>query len=400
MFSKLEVIFCVFSKLEIVFCGFVQKMISLTHYPAFQGLHKITSLTHLSRLLGRAEKGFVNALIPFNGVRFIVLLIALACWAVPGLAADMEITPFRTVNQSPLVQIYGFPAESSATITPAGRLTVGLAQDIASEYTVGSSNNEQITLDGESYRWTLSARYGLGERFEAGVEIPYILYGGGFLDGFMVDWHKTFGLPQGGRDTAPRDRLGYRYSKDGVQKLKMEHAGSGIGDIAISGGMKLYDVRDSRDHDSLALRASVKLPTGDSSSLRGSGSTDFSLALCGSMNSFTEWGSLGLFGSLGGMAMTRGDVLVDQQDNLAGFGTLGLGWGPAEWISFKVQLNAHTALYHGSSLDEISKTALMLVGGGALKLPGDYLLDIGVSEDVAVATAPDVAFHLGLSKRF
>jgi hypothetical protein len=118
------------------------------------------------------------------------------------------------------------------------------------------------------------------------------------------------------------------------------------------------------------------------------------------MNNFTEWGSLGLFGSVGGMTMTRGDVLSDQQDNLAGFGTLGLGWGPAEWISFKVQLNAHTALYHGSSLDEISKTALMLVGGGALKLPGDYLLDIGVSEDVAVATAPDVAFHLGLSKRF
>jgi hypothetical protein len=42
----------------------------------------------------------------------------------------------------------------------------------------------------------------------------------------------------------------------------------------------------------------------------------------------------------------------------------------------------------------------MLIGGGALKLPGEYLLDIGVSEDIAVATSPDVAFHLGLSKRF
>jgi hypothetical protein len=98
--------------------------------------------------------------------------------------------------------------------------------------------------------------------------------------------------------------------------------------------------------------------------------------------------------------MTRGDVLADQQNNLAGFGTVGFGWGPAEWISFKVQLNAHTALYHDSELVELSKTSLMLVGGGALKLPGEYLLDIGVSEDVAVATAPDIAFHLGLSKQF
>jgi hypothetical protein len=98
--------------------------------------------------------------------------------------------------------------------------------------------------------------------------------------------------------------------------------------------------------------------------------------------------------------MTKGDVLPDQQNNLVGFGTLGLGWGPAEWISFKLQLNGHTALYSNSSLIELSNNSLMLIVGGALKLPDGYLLDIGVSEDVAVATAPDVAFHLGLSKRF
>ncbi|MBL0224293.1 MAG: DUF3187 family protein [Geobacteraceae bacterium] len=327
-------------------------------------------------------------------------LVLLVCCPLPCLAADMEITPFRTVNQSPLVQIFGLPAETSATITPAGRLAVNLTQDIASEYTVSGTSSEEVILDGESYRWTLAARYGINERFEAGVEIPYILYGGGFMDGLIIDWHRTFGLHQGGRDTAVKGRLNYRYTKNGVEKLRMEQAGSGIGDIVLSGGMKLIDDHGSAAHDSLALRSSIKLPTGDSGSLRGSGSTDFSLSLCGSMNNFTEWGSLGVFGSLGGLAMTRGDVLADQQNHLAGFGTLGLGWGPAEWISFKVQINAHTPIYHDSSLDELSQTAVMLVGGGALKLPGGYLLDIGVSEDIAVTTAPDVAFHLGLSKRF
>jgi hypothetical protein len=312
----------------------------------------------------------------------------------------MEITPFRTINQSPVVQIYGLPAESSATIVPAGRLTVGLTQDVTSEYTVSRATGEQITLDGESYRWTLSARYGISDRFEAGIDIPYILYGGGFLDGFIVDWHNTFGMPQGGRDTAPKDRLSYRYRKNGVQKLSMDQAGSGIGDISLSAGMKLFEERGDAAHDAIALRLSVKLPTGESSYLRGSGSTDFALSLCGSMNNFTEWGSLGVFGSAGALAMTRGDVLADQQNNLAGFGTLGLGWGPAEWISFKVQLNAATAMYHGSSLDELSSASLVLVSGGAVKLPGGYLLDIGVSEDVAVTTAPDVAFHLGLSRQF
>jgi hypothetical protein len=316
------------------------------------------------------------------------------------MSAEMEITPFRMVSQRPLAQIYGVPADSSATVTAEKRVTIAITQDIASEYTVGQTSNERIVLDGESWRWTLAARYGVGPRVDVGIDVPYILYGGGFMDGFIEGWHATFGMPQGGRDTALRNRLAYSYTKDGVQKLNMRQAGSGIGDIMLSSSLNLYELAGSGAHDRLALRGTIKLPTGESDALRGSGSTDFSLALNGSMNNFTEWGTLGVFGSIGGMAMTRGSVLPDQQNRLAGFGTFGLGWGPAEWISFKLQLNGHTALYHGSSLDELARHTLMLTGGGALLLPGGYLLDIGVTEDVAVGTAPDVALHLGVSKQF
>lgn len=348
-------------------------------------LRKAGSLTHV----------FLCATAGICTLVVVLLFQATAC-----LSADMEITPYRTVDQRPLVLIFGLPAESSAVVTPAGHSAFSLTQDVASEYTVSQTSHEQITLDGESYRWTLSARYGISDRFEAGIAIPYMLYGGGFLDDFIIDWHKTFGLPQGGRESAPRNRLNYSYTKDGVRKLDMSHAGSGIGDIVLGGGMKLYEAGDPSFRDNIALRTTLKLPSGDSSSLRGSGSTDFSLSLCGSMNNFTEWGSLGVYGSAGGMVMTRGDVLSDQQNRVVGFGTLGLGWGPAEWISFKFQLNGHTAFYRNSSLTELSSNSLMLVVGGALKLPADSLLDIGVSEDVAVATAPDVAFHLGLRKQF
>jgi Protein of unknown function (DUF3187) len=330
----------------------------------------------------------------------LLLLICVLLPPLAALAADFEITPFKTGNQSPLVQIYGLPHDTGADIVPPGTFHVSLNQDLSSNYTVHSSTREQVTLDGETYRTTFAARYGIAPNWEAGVEIPYILQGGGFLDSFIINWHNTFGLPQGGRDSAPKNRLNYSYSKDGVQKLRMDHAASGIGDIALTGGFSLYDVRDTGRQDRLALKGAVKLPTGDSSSLLGSGSTDFMLQLCGSRNSYGEWGSLGVYGSVGGLAMSRSDVLSDQHNPLAGVGTLGFGWGPASWISFKVQLNGNTPLYRDSSLDEISKSALLLIFGGALRFPGEYLLDIGVAEDVAVATAPDVSFHLGLSKRF
>ncbi|MDD5285506.1 MAG: DUF3187 family protein [Desulfuromonadaceae bacterium] len=330
----------------------------------------------------------------------LVLIFFIFCTSGVAAAADMEITPFQTGNQSPLVQIYGLPHDTGADIVPQGTFRIGLSQEISSNYTVNGNTREQITLDGETYRLGLAARYGIATGWEVGVEIPFLLQGGGFLDSFVIDWHNTFGLPQGGRNSAPKNRLLYSYSKDGIQKLRMDRSASGIGDISLTGGFSLYDVGDTEHHDRVALKGSIKLPTGDSSYLNGSGGTDFLLQLCGSMINYSDWGSLAVYGSVGALAMSGSDVLRDQHNPLAGVGTVGFGWGPASWISFKVQLNANTPLYRGSSLDELAATSLMLVSGGALKLPGDYLLDIGVSEDVAVATAPDVTFHLGLSKKF
>jgi len=315
-------------------------------------------------------------------------------------AADMEITPFKTTNQSPPVIIQPLPAESSAWISPKGKFSSALTFDLASNYTSSSTVSEQILLDGESYRWTLSTRYGVTDKLELGIEIPWIVQSGGFLDSFIIDWHKTFGMPQGGRDIAPKNQIEYRYSDSGGQRLLMDSSGSGLGDLVLTGGMKLYEEQAPERHDAIALRATFKFPTGDSDSLRGNGAVGGTISLCGSSTYFTERGSFGLFGSAGGMISAKGDILGDQQRPVAAFGTFGLGWGAASWISFKAQINANTPLYKDSSLAELSDPAVMLVTGGALHLPGDYLLDIGVSEDISVATAPDVAFHLGLSKVF
>lgn len=315
-------------------------------------------------------------------------------------AADMEITPFRTTNQSPLAMVQPLPAQSSAAIIPKGRLFSALTLDLASDYSRSSTAGEGILLDGESYRWTLSTRYGLTDAVEVGIELPFVIYGGGFLDSFIIGWHDAFGLPQGGRKAAVKNRLRFSYVKSGKQVLLLDSSAAGLGDLVLTAGMKLYDERSISAYNAVALRSTLKLPSGDSSDLLGSGAAGGSISLCGSANRFTDKGTLGLFGSFGGMVSERGRVLHDQQNPMAAFATLGAGWGPASWISFKVQINANTPLYNGSSLAEVSKPALMLVSGGALKFPGDYRLDIGVSEDVSVKTSPDVAFHFSLGKLF
>jgi Protein of unknown function (DUF3187) len=328
-----------------------------------------------------------------------ILLCLTSAW-LPGEANGSPITPFQTRNMSPVALIFGLPAPGNSAILGRGEIGGIMALDIANNYAKDTAPGEQILLDGESWRIDLGVNYGLAQGMEAGIDIPYIIIGGGIFDSFIEGWHRFFGLPQGGRDQAPRNRLLYSYMKDGQTRLLLNNSGSGLGDISLSSGVRLYD--DGQPSPlRLALRASLKLPTGNSSELRGSGSTDFSLWLTGSDDyRLPALGHLALFGAAGGMAMSDGDVLKGQQNNFAGFGTLGVGWGPAEWIDFKAQLSGHTAFFRGSELAELGNPALQLVVGGTLNFTAKTSLDIGVSEDVARNTSPDVALHLALRSRF
>lgn len=326
-------------------------------------------------------------------ILFVLLLLPPSAWSAP-------ITPFYTQNQSPTALIFGLPAADHAAILAAGKFSTLLAVDMANNFATDKTGSEQILLDGESYRINLAIRYGITKGIEAGIDIPYIIVGGGIFDSFIEGWHSFFGLPEGGRQAAPRNRLLYQYTKNGQNRLMLDDSGSGPGDIRLSGGMQLYN-DELPNPRQLALRASLKLPTGNSSGLRGSGSTDFALWLSAADDyQLPAWGHLTLFGAAGGMALTNGNVLRDQQKNLAGFATLGIGWGPADWIDFKTQLSGHTPFFQGSDLRELNSPALQLIIGGTLHFSGTTSLDIGVSEDVAVNTSPDVAFHLALRQIF
>lgn len=328
-------------------------------------------------------------------------LIALLAVLLPGAPAlGMEITPFRTGNMSPLVQIHGLPVPDSARILPRRQAEATLSADLANNFAIDETGRDAITLDGETYRFALDLRYGFAEGVEGGIEIPAVAHSGGFLDGFVEWFHSAFGFTNGGRDEFPTEKLVYRYRRDGSDRFRLEDGGAGIGDIRLTGGVRLYD-QGTENPGAVALRAALKLPTGDSGRLRGSGSVDFSLWLAASDDySLGSWGHLTIFGNAGGTVMGDGKVLKEQQRNLAGFGTVGFGWSPADWIAIKVQTLWHSPLYQGSGLRELANESLVITSGGTLAFSKRTTLDIGVSEDLSVKTAPDVVFHFALRQRF
>jgi len=224
----------------------------------------------------------------------------------PSLLQAVEITPFYTQNQSPLVQIFGLPSIGNPVVLPPKKADVRMILDYASNYAEDSNPRENILLDGESARITLDARFGIARGFEAGVAIPYLIEGGGFLDSFIIDYHNTFGFPQGGRNQAPRNRLLYQYQKDGQEFLKINQSSQGIGDLQFMGGFQLYE-SPTKPSRAIALRTSLKLPTGDSNQLHGSGSTDLALWITAGDDYEVAIGHFALFGAAGVMGMTKGN---------------------------------------------------------------------------------------------
>jgi hypothetical protein len=329
---------------------------------------------------------------------FQTLWIFMLSVSSPVLAA--EIYPVYTQNQSPLVQIYGLPAPESAIVLPPGKIRSLLAVDVASNFGVDQKPNEKIILDGESYRAMIGFRYGLVKGFEAGIDIPYLFYSGGFLDDSIQTFHDTFGFNQGGRKSVPKDRLLFQYTRNGVDQFKITRPNSGIGDIRLLGGMQLY--KDESAYPlALALRASLKLPTGYSGELQGSGSTDFALWLAGSDDYKVGSGHVTLYGSVGGLVMSTGDVLPRQQRNLVAFGTAGIGWSPLDWFALKAQANAHTPFYTDSGLVEVNSNALQFIVGTTFVLPAKIQVDFAVSEDlIQPSSSPDVVFQMALRREF
>jgi len=315
-------------------------------------------------------------------------------------AHALEVFPFYTVNQSPLVQIYGLPAADNAILLPKGKIRSMLSVDIANNFGVDQNPREQITLDGESYRVLLGFRYGVTKGIEAGIDIPYLDYNGGFLDEIVQGFHSMFGITEGGRDSAPRNRLLFQYTRNGVDQFKITHANSGIGDIRLLGGVQLYD--DAKPYPrALALRGSFKLPSGYSPEFQGSGSTDFALWLTGSDDYRLGSGHFTLFGAAGGLAISRGDVLPAQQRNLVAFGTGGFGWSPNQSFAVKAQANAHTSFYKDSNLIELNSGSVQLMIGATFVLPAKILMDFAIIDDlILISSSPDIVYQFAFRREF
>ena len=309
-------------------------------------------------------------------------------------------TPLRMVNLNPFHLLYGVPASAGARTMPEGSTELTISADMASHLRADGSGAELVLLDGETYRQALSLRHGLGGGWEFLLDIPAVSHSGGVFDGFIENWHDAFGLPQGDRDRSPRGRLAMLYADGGGIRVDVDRSVHSLGDVSLGVGYALPS--PPFPNDGMALRALLKLPSGDDGALAGSGGhsasawAETSGALPGSSVS-RRWLYAATLGVLAAEAPERLSAIGGQ---FIAFGRFGVTWRALGDLYLTVQVDAHSSPYGASSLSPLSDAAIILGLGGTWVLGERMALDIAVTEDDGAGhAAPDIGLHVAMRWR-
>ena len=292
-----------------------------------------------------------------------------------------------------LTGIFGFP-ESTEGGQIIGRDQHGWDTSliIASHNVDETRDGEDLRLDGETTRLALTYRYGLSDKLDIGIDVPYLSHRPGSLDSIIDNFHNVLPFVGGGaRAKREQDQLEFFYADSQETFIDVTNNASGISDIRLLAGWRLSE----SEGRSTALRFSIKLPTGDSDDLLGSGGTDISVGLASDVAAFWGNSKLSSFYRVNVTYLGEPDRLADRYNNFVGQLSLGLGYRVHRNVDLRLQGRMRSAVYD-SEIDNLGAMSAAMIFGADFRVSNRYRIVLSVGEDVKVGSAPDVSFQIAL----
>ncbi|MDQ1352106.1 MAG: hypothetical protein QG657_2412 [Acidobacteriota bacterium] len=139
-----------------------------------------------------------------NKIRSNLIKCIVVFWllvAGPGLyAVDVEF---------PLIQSMAYFPYSDHHTLGKGSFSLSLDMFYSNVYMY---DFQRTTInDMETWSNILGARYGISQRVTLELYYKTTIVYGGVMDRLIIDFHKLFGMTEGGRKDYPRNRVNYRY---------------------------------------------------------------------------------------------------------------------------------------------------------------------------------------------
>lgn len=315
-------------------------------------------------------------------MRRILVTVALLAGCPLTFAEAPAFDAFPLRNHNAFLQVFGLPAFQTHELVAPEHTDFALSYDVANDADDADRLGERLIIDAESQVLSFSVRRRFGERFELGIEVPWVRHSGGNLDSLIFNFHDAVGLSNSSRD-GPDDEYRLLFEREGELLFDTSEPTSGIGDVQLSGAMALGKA---------TLRAGIKLPTGDPDKLTGSGAADFSLGIYGGSRTAIFDRDLAYSGFLGVLVLGDGDVMPTLQRSAVPFGGAALRWQATNKVALATQLYVQGP-YFDAALDELGGNTFQLSFGIDWRLRRS-LLRFAIVEDIAAAAAPDFALHL------
>lgn len=307
-----------------------------------------------------------------------------------GTAAQAQVLSDH--DNGPLTGIFGLPdSDEGADVLADGNRLWGATLLSASHSVADAGRDELLIIDGETTRLALTYRQGFGDRWELGVQVPYLTHQAGGLDSVIDEWHRVFGLPDGARDGRPRDVLEFAYRDGGDSLVEFSRNVHGFGDLRLLAGYELVNAPGRR----VALRFGLKLPTGESDDWLGSGGADVSIGVAADHDAL--WGRERWSGFYRTNVTYIGepDVLSDRYEDWVWQLSGGVRYRLTSRVGLAAQGLLRSRVYD-AAVDSLGEAAVLLTFGASIRLAERWELVLGVGEDLKVESVPDVTFQLGL----
>jgi hypothetical protein len=290
---------------------------------------------------------------------------------------------FATRNQNPLLRGFYLPLPSDARQNAAAAWSATLL--VSNTLNVERNSHESLLVDGESTALDLTYENALSQSWRYRFTVPIIHDSDGVLDSAIDVWHELFGFSRGARPFYPKRRIDYYYSSGA--NIDLNHAQTGVGDIAADVGW--YAVDD--EHRTLSIWGGLKAPSGSRASLTSDGAWDGALWAHGA----ARWPNWQLAAEVGVSQPFGDEIFAGMAHRSVGMARLAATRTLDQAWSVRAQLDGQTGRVAGSHLRFLGPS-LQLTVGAVRRLSRRWCMQIGIAEDAAVNTAPDITLFLGI----
>ncbi len=219
------------------------------------------------------------------------ILLCLFCLAIlpvgamaqsDGILSVKGPLPYR--DREPLNAPFLLPQPTAAGTLQRGKARLDARFEIVNNLLTDRDNKEHLYVtDFEEQRLMLDYARGLGRRQEVGAQVTLIARNSGVLDTFINNWHSIFGFAGGGRNDLPDYRNLFTVrNADTRTVIDTQKNTAGFGDTVLEYRYDLTELAPEVEKTrtvAATARALVKLPTGNTGSLFGSGAFDAGIGL-------------------------------------------------------------------------------------------------------------------------